>query len=60
MCYDMTEITRGVWAGDRFDIRTNDTVEDATQWKDVSEEVADEIFEIWTSEFGETWRELED
>lgn len=51
-------ITRGVWAGDRFDIRTIDSIETACNgehWKDVSEEVAQEIFAIWESEHGPGW-----
>lgn len=52
-------ITRGVWAGDRFDIRTIDSIEDpcnGEHWKDVSEEVAKEIFAIWESEYGLNWK----
>lgn len=48
---------RGVWAGHCFDIITWDTFENeglrGTEWKDVSEEVADELFKIWESNGGD-------
>jgi hypothetical protein len=37
------DITYGVWAGDRFDIQPIDTVENEDDWKDVSEEVAEDV-----------------
>jgi hypothetical protein len=52
------DITRGVWAGDRFDIRTIESTENpcnGEHWKDVSEEVTQEIFAIWESEYGPNW-----
>jgi hypothetical protein len=36
-------ITRGVWAGDRFDIQPIDTVEDGDDWKDVTDQVAEDV-----------------
>ncbi|KAK4142555.1 uncharacterized protein C8A04DRAFT_29832 [Dichotomopilus funicola] len=53
-------MTRGVWAGHRFDITTVARHEDETraeEWKDASEEVAEATFGIWESEFGPDWRE---
>lgn len=47
--FDTFDVTR-VWAGDRFDIRPFNAVdfeEDGEVWKDVSEEVAAEVFEVW-------------
>ena len=54
------DIHRGVWAGDRFDIITIDQFKLADgekEWKDVSDEVAKEVTEIWGSEYGEKWLE---
>ena len=54
------DIHRGVWAGDRFDIITIDQfklVDGEKEWKDVSDEVAKEVTEIWGSEYGEKWLE---
>lgn len=53
-------IHRGVWAGHRFDIITLEEMEgldEAAEWKDVSEDVAREIDAIWTSEYEEEWVE---
>ena len=52
---------RGVWAGHYFDITTmarheQDTKEEG--WKDVSEEVAEEIAKIWEGEYGSDWRQI--
>jgi hypothetical protein len=61
MGYDGHELTRGVWAGDRFDITTLDRLEEDVStpgvWTDVSKEVDDEMAGIWESELGEGWRE---
>lgn len=59
MAYDGHELTRGVWAGDRFDITTLDQLEVGTTgvWTDVSKEVDDEMAGIWESEFGQGWRD---
>ncbi len=55
-------IHRGVWAGHRFDITTLDRHKrdssKQTEWKDISQEIADEIAKIWSSEFGSDWRNL--
>ena len=60
MAYDEHELTRGVWAGDRFDITTLDRLEDDERtpglWTDVSKEVDDEMARIWESEYGPRWR----
>lgn len=48
-------ISRGVWAGHRFDITTLARHEDDTKgvgWTDVSDEVAREIANIWECEYG--------
>jgi hypothetical protein len=59
MAYDGHELTRGVWAGDRFDITTLDQLEKGTTgvWTDVSKEVDDEMAGIWESEYGQGWRD---
>lgn len=54
------EIHRGIWAGHRLDITTLDRLTEGssnavTEWKDVSKEVAMEIDEIWSKQFGD-WR----
>lgn len=60
MSYD-GDITRGVWAGDRFDIvrlsELGDTLEEVNNsgWKDVTKEVREEMIEIWKSEYGDAW-----
>ncbi|KAL0253378.1 hypothetical protein SLS55_010355 [Diplodia seriata] len=54
-------IKRGVWAGHRFDITTLSRHSRETKsddWRDVSEEVAEEIAKIWESEFGSNWRQV--
>ncbi|KAI1771195.1 hypothetical protein F4818DRAFT_430425 [Hypoxylon cercidicola] len=46
---------KGVWAGHRFDITTlarHEGEVDSAVWSDVSDEVAREIAEIWSHEFG--------
>ncbi|KXX83080.1 hypothetical protein MMYC01_200489 [Madurella mycetomatis] len=57
---DAANISRGVWAGHRFDITTLARHRDETNevgWSDVSDEVAREIAGIWESEYGANWRE---
>ncbi|KAH6977654.1 hypothetical protein EDB80DRAFT_757397 [Ilyonectria destructans] len=52
---DTTNISRGLWAGHRFDITTLARHEDDTNgtgWSDVSDGVAREIADIWESEYG--------
>ncbi|KAI1290515.1 hypothetical protein F5Y03DRAFT_62859 [Xylaria venustula] len=58
---DQTNISRGVWAGHRFDITTLSRHKDETrgeEWSDASEEVAKEIASIWEGEYGSNWREI--
>ncbi|OBT84265.1 hypothetical protein VE02_06979 [Pseudogymnoascus sp. 03VT05] len=60
MCF--RQIHRGVWAGHRFDITTRGRHDESTkdekeEWKDVSDEVAEEIAAMWESEYGPSWRE---
>ncbi|TCD67783.1 hypothetical protein EIP91_011969 [Steccherinum ochraceum] len=53
------DIHRGVWAGHRFEIVSLDSVRplgDGREWKDVSEEVAEEMKALWISEFGDEWQ----
>ena len=48
---------RGVWAGDRFDITSLDALDEKdengeqVEWKDVTEEVLDEMDRLWSNEF---------
>jgi hypothetical protein len=53
-------IHKGKWAGHRLDIVPLDTLnrenEDGS-WKDIGDEVAKEIAEIWKTDLGEDWRE---
>ncbi|OCK90623.1 uncharacterized protein K441DRAFT_689361 [Cenococcum geophilum 1.58] len=53
-------IHRGIWAGHCFDITTRAQHEERVneEWKDVSEEVAKEIANIWESEYGDDWRRI--
>jgi hypothetical protein len=57
MSYYDKDIHRGVWAGDRFDITTINQVgiENGKKWTDVSNEVANEMTEIWVGEYGNEW-----
>lgn len=51
-------LTRGVWAGDRFDVVRLSTFQaDAgnDDWSDVTQEVKDEMIAIAKSDFGEDW-----
>lgn len=54
------ELQRGIWAGHRFDITTMDRFPDHARpeqgWKDVGEEVAEEVATIWEQRFGREWR----
>ncbi|KAI1414786.1 hypothetical protein F5Y13DRAFT_187979 [Hypoxylon sp. FL1857] len=57
---DASNISRGVWAGHRFDIIAFPKHVEATkgeEWVDVSDEVVDEIARIWEAECGSNWRE---
>ncbi|TCD71462.1 hypothetical protein EIP91_010168 [Steccherinum ochraceum] len=54
------DIHRGVWAGHRFEIVPLGHVrrlEGGQQWKDVSEEVAQEMKDLWKSEFEDEWQQ---
>ncbi|KID84734.1 F-box domain containing protein [Metarhizium guizhouense ARSEF 977] len=56
---DPMRLGRGVWAGHRFDITTlarHNLDPQATEWRDVSEEVANEIASIWEANYGPHWR----
>ncbi|KAI1129075.1 hypothetical protein F5Y10DRAFT_162197 [Nemania abortiva] len=58
---DTTNISRGVWAGHRFDITTRSKHETETRgegWTDVSDEVKKEIANIWENEYGPDWRDV--
>ena len=54
-------IHRGIWAGHHFDIRTLESHRQSslgqTEWKDVSEEVANELEQIETEAWGSDWRD---
>lgn len=53
-------IYRGIWAGHRFDITTLANHEAHTKqekWKDVSKKIGKELDEIWSSEFGDDYRD---
>lgn len=54
------EMHRGVWAGHRFDVTTLDRLKhgsmECTEWKDVSEEVMDEMERVLTQAMGRDWR----
>ena len=56
------EICRGPWAGHRFDITTldrhNQGALKGTEWKDVSEEIADWVEKLWSEVYGSNWREI--
>lgn len=51
------DITRGVWAGDRFEITTTDRIKDMDMWKDVSDDVVKEIEAIWGASCTGNWKE---
>jgi len=52
------DIHRGVWAGDRLDITSEDALDEKdengqlVEWTDVTDEVLKEMYEIWLSEYG--------
>lgn len=53
---------RGVWAGHRFDITTLDRLKqgamECTEWKDVSEEVMNEMEIVFSESLGSNWRDI--
>ena len=54
-------VHRGIWAGHRLDITTLDRLTErcsrsASQWKDISEEVAAEVDEMWSMQFTAGWK----
>ena len=53
-------IHQGVWAGHMLDIVPLDALNDDidSPWKDISNEVAEEIAAIWKSRYGENWRDI--
>jgi hypothetical protein len=60
MRYD-GDIHLGVWAGDRFDITSKDALDEKdengqlVEWTDVTDEVLEEMYEIWLSKYGGTF-----
>lgn len=58
-CSMRYDITQGAWAGHCFDIKTIDSVEggDSEEWIDISDGIVKQIDELWTSEYGENWKE---
>lgn len=64
--HDINNITRGVWAGHRFDIVTEKMHNEEAiaslgeAWEDVSDEVAQEVRSIWEANMGPEWRKLID
>ncbi|KAL7621873.1 hypothetical protein AAE478_007373 [Parahypoxylon ruwenzoriense] len=58
---DDTNISRGVWAGHKFDITTVARHEAETKnevWRDVGDEIAREIATIWEGDYGPDWRKV--
>ncbi|KAI0972862.1 hypothetical protein F4678DRAFT_471294 [Xylaria arbuscula] len=56
---NLTYIPRGVWAGHCFDITTlsrHEAETGASEWSDVSDEVARELASIWEGGYGPKWR----
>ncbi|KAF8577921.1 hypothetical protein K439DRAFT_1664001 [Ramaria rubella] len=51
---DEINLTRGRWAGDRFDI-TSQPVPSDEGWKDISEDMVRIIEIIWDSQYGDSW-----
>ncbi|KAF3484336.1 uncharacterized protein GIQ15_03660 [Arthroderma uncinatum] len=49
-------IHQGVWAGHALDIVPSTYLDSGGPWKDISDEVAEDVAEIWKSEYGEDWR----
>lgn len=52
---DKDDVRKGPWTGDRFDITTVDKV-DLAEWRDVTDEVMDNINRIWELVWGENWK----
>ncbi|KAL2369576.1 hypothetical protein BDBG_05254 [Blastomyces gilchristii SLH14081] len=50
------EMHRGVWAGHALDIVTATHLNGDASWKDISDEIAQEISEIWEEVYGENWK----
>ncbi|PSS06874.1 hypothetical protein PHLCEN_2v3517, partial [Hermanssonia centrifuga] len=52
------KLHRGVWAGDRVKIIAEDELKskDMKEWKDVTDDVVQEVDKIWSYEFGPNWR----
>ncbi|KAL7917624.1 hypothetical protein ACQKWADRAFT_325476 [Trichoderma austrokoningii] len=61
---DPTNVSRGVWAGHRFDITTlarhRRETRDRPAWDDVSDEVMEDIATIWECNYGAGWRDFLD
>ncbi|KAI0973612.1 hypothetical protein F4678DRAFT_459092 [Xylaria arbuscula] len=58
---DVTHITRGVWAGHRFDIMTrgrHDAQSNREEWSDVSYEMEAETATIWEANYGPEWCDI--
>ncbi|KAI0165680.1 hypothetical protein GGR57DRAFT_131822 [Xylariaceae sp. FL1272] len=54
-----TNFSRGVWAGNAFDIITVSRHEKQTggnEWTDVNDEVMQDMAQIWEAEYGPQWR----
>ncbi|KLJ12144.1 hypothetical protein EMPG_09572 [Blastomyces silverae] len=49
-------LNQGAWAGHALDIVPATYLDDKNPWKDISDDVAREIADIWRSEYGENWR----
>ncbi|OJD11016.1 hypothetical protein AJ78_08129 [Emergomyces pasteurianus Ep9510] len=49
-------LNQGAWAGHALDIVPATYLDDKNPWKDISDEIAHEMAEIWRSEYGENWR----
>ncbi|OJD26083.1 hypothetical protein ACJ73_02544 [Blastomyces percursus] len=47
---------QGAWAGHALDIVPATYLDDKNPWKDISDDVAREIADIWRSAYGENWR----
>jgi hypothetical protein len=52
------DMTRGAWAGHRFDITLLDAVEGKEEhgWTDVSQSVVEELSGVWEGDYGAGWR----
>ncbi|KAI2089622.1 hypothetical protein LOZ36_001773 [Ophidiomyces ophidiicola] len=56
MCWE--GIHQGVWAGHALDIVPSTYLDRGGPWKDISDDVAMDIAEIWKSEYGDDWRNI--